>query len=82
MKTEQTEKPFCVDRTSFMAWTQGTLLDRNRDGVCVVGDNTDHEKAVQLMDAGKTVSLTQNGKILTEMRLTDNGYEENVVPRR
>lgn len=69
-----------IDRKNFIAWTEGILLDRDEHGrVCVVGDNEIHERAVAAMDAGETIGLTVGGKIVTSMRLTDGGYEEEIA---
>lgn len=65
-----------VNRTDFMAWSEGTLLDRRDDKVVSLGDQVIHEKAQAAMDAGETIALTINGEIVSHMKLIDDAYKE------
>lgn len=67
-----------VDRSSFRAWAQGVLLDRDAEGRCIVGDNADHDEAERRMEAGETVLLVVNGVVVSTMRLKDGSYTEEV----
>ena len=66
----------CVDRASFIAWTEGVLLSRDAAGRCVVGDNADHEKVEDILEAGGEVGLTVRGKLVSILKLVDDEYQE------
>jgi len=68
-----------VNRGDFMAWTEGSLLERDAKGVCLVSDNIDHEKVEQLLDAGETVGLSVNGRLFSTLSLEERGYVEKLV---
>jgi len=74
--SEHDKDILCVDRTSLMAWSAGTLLKRDAAGRCIVGDNVDNERAEELMLAGHTIGLTENGKLVARMRLENNHFVE------
>jgi len=65
-----------VERRAFMAWVDGVLLDRQRDGTVVVGDLRIHEEAEKLMMAGGIVGLLVDGKPASTMTLEDDGFVE------
>lgn len=72
-------KPLYLDRDSFIAWTQGVLLDF-KHGVGVVGDNINHERAEQVLREGGQVFLTINGEPVSELVETEEAYEEVQLP--
>ena len=65
-----------VNRGDFMAWVAGDLLDRNAEGVCLVGDRLTHEQAQAAMDAGETIELMAGGRVVSLMSLGEDGYVE------
>ena len=69
---------FTVSRRELIAWVEGDLL-HFRKGKGIAVNEIACEKAERLMTAGETIGLTVNGKIVTTMRLTDNGFEESRV---
>jgi hypothetical protein len=74
-----------LNRNLFLKWVDGTLLERDSSGRCLVLDGSEFsdrcEKAVEYMDNGGTIYLTDNsGKRLTKMSLNPKeGYEESLV---
>ncbi|NIO74763.1 MAG: hypothetical protein GTN69_02455 [Armatimonadetes bacterium] len=70
-----------VDRASFIAWIQGTLLDRREDGSMVVGDDVAHERAEAALEDGETIGLTVGGRLVTTMAYDADadGYVETEV---
>jgi hypothetical protein len=69
-----------VNRASFIAWWQGTLI-KFRHGVGVVGDNVANEEAYRDLLAGKTIGLTVGGKIRTTMHKEGGEFVETEVAR-
>ena len=67
-----------VNRKDFIAWSEGTLLDRRGDNIISLGDQVIHEKAQEALDAGETIALTINGEIVSHMKLVDEAYKEFV----
>ena len=69
-----------VDRSNFIAWTQGTLLYRTPDRM-VVGDHVDHERAERILEEGGIVGLLENGKLVSTMQYDEemDGYVEQDV---
>jgi hypothetical protein len=65
-----------VDRDDFIAWTRGILLERSREGACLVGDKKIHQQAKEALDDGETVGLTRAGRIVTHLRLVGDRYQE------
>lgn len=67
-----------VDRDSFIAWTQGILLDRKADGTFVCGDNELNKEAEEALKNGKTIGLTVEGRIVSTMSLDEetDSYRE------
>lgn len=65
-----------VDRDDFMAWSRGILLERSKEGACLVGDKKIHQRAKEALDEGETVGLTMAGRIVTHMRLVNGRYQE------
>ena len=65
-----------VNRARFIVWAGGILLKRGVDARVFVGDDINHEKAQDAMDAGETIGLTQKGVIVTRMRVIDGAYVE------
>lgn len=64
-----------LDRASFIAWTDGILLEFHK-GKGVVGDNINHERAEKVLKEGGRVFLTVDGKPVTELIETDEAYKE------
>ncbi len=69
---------FTVPRAELMAWSAGILLHNQRGRIFAVNELR-CEEAQRLMDEGETIALTENDRIVTTMRLTENGYEENSI---
>jgi hypothetical protein len=67
-----------VPRLDFKRWTEGWLMERNKDAVVWVSDEAVFEAAMQALDAGETIYLKQRGQIVTTMRLTGKGYVEEL----
>lgn len=67
---------FVVDRESFIAWTQGILLERNARGQVVVGDNIANEQAMEILESGGKVYLSVNNEVISYIFLTKDGYRE------
>lgn len=67
-----------VDRESFIAWTQGVLLERDADGTMVVGDDIRNEQAEYALEKGETIGLTVGGKLVSTMSYDSeaDGYVE------
>ena len=57
-----------VDRDSFIAFTQGILLSRDRNGYVVVGDDPNNQAAEDFLRAGKEVLLTVHHKPYSILR--------------
>lgn len=62
-----------VDRQSFMAFTEGTLLFRDSEGNTVIGDRAENYRAEELLEGGGVVLMTVDGKPYSIMRLSDDG---------
>lgn len=72
-----------VDRDSFIAWTEGTLLERRIDGTFVVGDDETNERAEKALEAGETIGLTIGGRLESTMAFDEaqGDYVEKEVRR-
>lgn len=65
-----------VDRTEFMMWCEGTLLDFHM-GKGVVVNEKECEEAEMALNNGEVVLLRDGARITgTELILTDEGYLE------
>jgi hypothetical protein len=81
------EKRILIDRAVLMGWVDGILVDRKRDCSCLVLDDAEVDRkckaAEKAMDAGKTIYLTQGGKVVSKMKLEGEGdkagYMEEAV---
>lgn len=74
-------KPIKVNRELFMAWTEGTIMDRDAKGNVLVTDHLDKrfQEAEDAMEAGGIIYLTDNsGKVITQMQDDGKGYSESV----
>ncbi len=78
MADEKTDERLYLDRASFIAWTQGILLDLKR-GCGVVGDHRDHDRAEQVLKQGGRVFLTVRGRPVSEMVEDHDGYHERAL---
>lgn len=72
-----------IDRAVLMGWTEGILIDRKRDGSCLCLDGNEVDRkckaAEKAMDAGKTIYLTRNGKVVSTMKLEGEGDKAGYV---
>ena len=69
------ENLLTVDRNSFINWVNGVLLSfHNGEGFVV--DETACMAAEKDLDNGKEILLTIEGRIVSKMKLTDDGYVE------
>jgi hypothetical protein len=70
-----------VNRTLFMAWVDGIILDFKK-GKGIVTDHLEKEfkAAEKAMDDGQTIYLTNDaGKIVTQMRVEGKGDKAGYV---
>ncbi len=72
-------KLFTVDRQRFTLWAQGTLLDRDAEGKCIVGDYAECEEAERRLKDGETITLTIQGKPVTTMKSVNNSFVEELI---
>jgi hypothetical protein len=79
IKKTSSEQPITVNRNSFIAWTQGILLDRDSKGSVLVGDDIKNELAEKALKEGKPIWLTDGGKIISQMKLDINGFQETLI---
>lgn len=68
-----------VDRESFIAWTEGVLLDRDENGKVIVGDDIKNVRAEAVLEKGKIIGLTVAGKLVSTMSLEKGSYVERAV---
>lgn len=68
-----------IDRESFIAWTEGVLLDRDENKKVLVGDDTKNVRAEAALQKGKIVGLTVAGKLVSMMSLEKGKYVERAV---
>jgi hypothetical protein len=73
-----------LNRRLFIKWSQGILLERDKDGKCVVLDGSDFSKRCEAAEAalerGAILYLTDdNGKRITQVTSDGKGYTEDVV---
>jgi hypothetical protein len=69
-----------VDRQQFVRWTEGYLLKVDDHEYTVVNE-AQCERAVKAMERGEHVGLTVDGELVSWMRLTSAGYQEEPLPR-
>lgn len=67
-----------VNRTEFMYWAFGRLVDFT-NGRGVVGDNVDHKKAKEALDRGEQIVLLVKNKPTTIMQKINNAYTERMI---
>jgi len=67
-----------VKRQGFMLWTQGILMDRDREGNVVIGDDTKNEEAEKALERGEEIGLTINGRLVSTMKLEDGAFVEKL----
>jgi len=70
---------FIVERRPFLFWTQGELMSRDRSGRVVVSDDERHEEALRLLDGGKVVYLSCDGKVFSKIKKESDGYREMLL---
>lgn len=73
-----------LNRRLFIKWSQGILLERDREGKCIVLDGSDFAKRCEAAEAalerGGVLYLTDDrGKRITQVTSDGKGYEEDVV---
>jgi len=73
-----------LNRDLFIKWTTGILLDRNKDGKCLILDGSDFEAkcllAERALESGGTIYLTDGrGNRITKMYASGEGYVEEEV---
>ena len=73
------QKILCVDREQFVAWCEGYFIKRDAEQ-CVIVNEVACERAVSAMARGETVALTVNGRIVSYMVETKDGYQEELSP--
>lgn len=64
-----------VDREGFIMWTEGTLLHFEGGKGCIAPER-DCISAKKALDAGETIALTDDGKIVSYMKSKDGYYKE------
>ena len=79
-----TSTPLELNRTLFIKWTEGILLERDRNGKCIVLDGAHHfealcEQAVLSLNKGETVYLTEGGRRVTQLTQQEGAYVEKEV---
>lgn len=67
-----------VDRNSFIAYSEGILMDFH-EGKGVVGDSLKNEEAEAAMERGETIGLMVGGELVTTMKLEDGGFVETLI---
>lgn len=67
-----------VDRNSFIAWTEGILMERAGDKILKIGDNIKHEEAEEALNQGEKIGLTVKGELISTMSLTEHGFSEKL----
>ena len=67
-----------VERSSFIAWTQGILLDFSM-GRGIVGDSADNEEAEKAVRRGERVGLTINGRLHSVIQQDGEKFVEKKI---
>lgn len=73
-----------LNRRLFIKWSQGILLERDKDCKCIVLDGSDFAKrceaATEALERGAILYMTDNhGKRITRITSDGKGYEEDLV---
>lgn len=88
-----------VDRAAFMRWVEtGELLSRDAAGKCTVNDSEGLARAVEIVEDAERqddspfqtetrpmarIMLTVGGKVVSEMKLSRDGWNEHsVAPKK
>jgi len=69
---------FIVERESFIDWTRGYLLRRER-GKLVVGDRKENEEAMKRLEAGETIYLTVDNEVFSRLNKVDSAFVEEKI---
>lgn len=69
---------FIVERESFIDWTRGYLLRRER-GKLVVGDRKENEEAMKRLEAGETIYLTVDNEVFSRLNKVDGAFVEEKI---
>lgn len=67
------------DRNRLRLWSEGVLLERGPDGVCLIGDWDECEAAEAALERGETVELTSGGRVVSTCALEGGAYVERVT---
>jgi hypothetical protein len=71
------DRMLLVKRGDFMAWVFGELINRDGESKVTIGDHIDHERAEEAMKNGETIGLTNQGILISKMKLVeDKGFIE------
>lgn len=75
---KQSNPTMYVDRDGFIAWTEGSLMERRGNRAMVV-NTTKCRKAVSAMDRGEVIGLTRDEKLVSTMCYDETkGYVETM----
>lgn len=67
-----------IDRFELMAWISGTVLSFEK-GVGFAVDENHCKEVEDALNRGETVLLTVGGKVVSQMKLFDGAYQEEVL---
>jgi len=68
-----------IDRTEFFAWTEGTLLQAGKDIPLIVVNELLCEKAMDELEEGNAIVLTEEGTIVSYVVPRDGEYVELTI---
>jgi len=71
--------PYKLNRRNFIDWSNGLLLERDKEANVRCLDQKLYEKAQEALDKGEVVYLCVNGKVVTQMKLEEGVYVERRV---
>lgn len=64
-----------ADREGMLAYAEGILL-KNINGKVVIGDDIRILKAIDAMENGEEILLTENDRVVSKMRIINGIYTE------
>lgn len=76
------ENVLIVDRELFMCWSNGVAIQRDNKGYIVCADLPEYNKAMKHLEKGKMIGLSIDGKIVSTMKDSQNGYIECLYNER
>jgi len=68
-----------ANREEFMLFTEGTLLLYEHGAIPVVVNELECEAAMDALEKGKRIALTNNGKIISYIDLVEDCYVETIA---